>query len=180
MTTADAATTPAAAAVPLSEDVGSKFLAAFATSLAAKVTETLAEQYAAAKAAEEKAAKDAAAEEEEDAKAAAEAAKEKEKSKGEKAAKHVRTEDMNTELYKIDAVCCPRPPFVEVAALIQAHRSATPIPATASSCPGTTPAPATPTTTTCPTSTASGSSSCAGCSATRTSCARPSSTSSRR
>jgi len=91
----------------------------------------------------------------------------------------VRTENLKTEIYKIDAVCCP--PFCDGGSVDPAvHRSVTPNTVTASSCPGTNPAPATPTKTTCPTSTASKSSSCAGCSATRTSYARPSSTSSRR
>jgi len=101
----------------------------------------------AAKVAEGEAAKAVVAAVADVAKVAIETTKEQEESDEETSAIEVWTEDVNTELYKIDVVCCP-PPFcdggsVELAVL----RSATPITVTASSRPGTTPAPATPTTT---------------------------------
>jgi len=68
---------------------------------------TAAEQYTAAKAAGGEAAKAVAAAVADAAKAAIETAKQQEESDEETSVKEVRTEDVNTELYTIDAVCCP-------------------------------------------------------------------------
>jgi len=82
-------------------------ITAAAGAVSARPAQTLAEHYAAAKAAEGEAARPVATAVADATKAAIETAKELEESDDETSVKGVQTEDVNTELCKIDAVYCP-------------------------------------------------------------------------